>query len=305
FNSTGDQIVGEISGEIGPLFGTPAYFNGRIYIISSSRPAVAFDLADGNFSSSAPSLAGSIDFTGLSGTPVISANGTTNPILWAIDSVGGIAVLRAFDANNLATELYDSEQNSARDRAGHFVKFTVPTVINGKVYVGADSQLSVYGLLAEPAPPLSAQIAVIKSVNAKIRPHRTINGGVFQLTNTTGSPETVTSVTISYSNPALFSAVHLIAKLHSAQRKASANSVLGETIFTLTKALVVPPSGVVRFRLQLTGAKGANPSPSSQSVVAVSSGANVTGLPAPLGQVAPKSQQLCSLIRFLTHPSSP
>ena len=142
FNSTADHIVGEISGQIGPLFGTPAYFNGRIYIISSGQPAVAFDLANGNFTSGAPSLASSVDFTNESGTPVISANGTTNPILWAIDSFNGTSLLRAFDANNLATELYDSGQNPARDLAGDYVKFTVPTVINGKVYVGADSQVS-------------------------------------------------------------------------------------------------------------------------------------------------------------------
>src|SRR5215472_6698052 len=288
FNSSADQIVGEISGKIGPLFGTPAYFNGRIYIISSGQPAVAFDLANGNFASAAPSMASSIDFTNESGTPVISANGTTNPILWAIDSVSGTAVLRAFDANNLATELYDSDQNPVRDLAGDYVKFTVPTVINGKVYVGADPQVSVYGLLAQQSPPPSAQVAVTKSANNKIRPNHTINGGAFELTNTTTSPETLTSVTIGFSNPSLFSSAHLVAKLKPAQRNALVTTVPAASIFTLTKSLVVPPKKVVRFRLQLTGAKGTGFSASSQSVVAVSAGANVSGLPAALGQVAPK-----------------
>ena len=288
FNNAADQIVGEISGQIGPLFGTPAYFDGRIYIISSGHPAVAFDVAKGIFASGAPSLTSSIDFIDESGTPVVSANGTTNPILWAIDSVGGIAVLRAFDANNLATELYDSEQNAARDLAGNFVKFTVPTVINGKVYVGADSQMSVYGLLAEPSPPPSAQVTVIESANSKIRPNHTINGGVFQLTNTATSPETLTSVTIGFSSPSLFSSTHLVAKLNSQQRNAVVTTVSAASVFTLTKALVVPPQRVVRLHLQLTGAKGTGLSASSQSVVAVSAGANVSGLPAALGQVAPK-----------------
>jgi hypothetical protein len=288
FNSTADQIVGEISGQIGSLFGTPAYFNGRIYIISSGQPAVAFDLANGSFASDAPSMASPIDFTGESGTPVISANGTTNPILWAIDSVGGTAVLRAFDANNLASELYDSEQNPVRDLAGTFVKFTVPTVINGKVYVGSDSQMSVYGLLAEPSPPPSAQVTVIQSANSKIRPNHSINGGVFQLTNTAVSPETLTSVTVGFSSPSLFSAAQLRAKLHAAESSALVTTVSSASIFTLTKALVVPPKKVVKFHLQLTGAKGTGLSASSQSVVAVSAGANVSGLPAALGQVAPK-----------------
>jgi hypothetical protein len=288
FNRTADQVVGEISGQIGPLFGTPAYFNGRIYIISGNQPAVAFDLVNGNFASGAPSRASSIDFTDESGTPVISANGTTNPILWEIDSVGGTAVLRAFDANNLASELYDSEQNPARDLAGNYVKFTVPTVINGKVYVGADSQLSVYGQLAEPSPPPSAQVAVIKSVSTKIRPNHTINGGVFQLTNTATISETVTSVTIAFLSPSLFSSARLVAKLNSVQRDATITAVSAAPIFTLTKPLVVPPKRVVRFRLELTGAKGTGLSASSQSVVAVSAAANVSGLPAALGQVAPK-----------------
>jgi len=197
-------------------------------------------------------------------------------------------VLRAFDANNLATQLYDSEQNPTRDLAGNYVKFTVPTVINGKVYVGADPQVSVYGLLAQQSPPPSAQVAVIKSVNSKIRPNHTINGGAFELTNTATSPETLTSVTIGFSNPSLFSSAHLVAKLKPAQRNALVTTVPAASIFTLTKSLVVPPKKVVRFRLQLTGAKGTGFSASSQSVVAVSAGANVSGLPAALGQVAPK-----------------
>jgi hypothetical protein len=164
----------------------------------------------------------------------------------------------------------------------------VPTVINGKVYVGADSQVSVYGLLAETSPPPSAQVALIKSVNIKVRPNHTINGGVFQLTNTATSPETLTSVTIAFSSPSLFSAAHLAAKLKSGQRNALVTPVSVASIFTLTQTLVVPPKKVVRFRLQLTGAKGTGLSASSQSVVAVSAGANVGGLPAALGQVAPK-----------------
>ena len=288
FNSTADQVVGEISGQIGALFGTPAYFNGRIYIISSGQPAVSFDLVNGNFASNTPSLAGSIAFTSESGTPVISANGTTNPILWAIDGVNGTAVLRAFDANKLASELYDSAQNSARDLAGTYVKFTVPTVINGKVYVGADSQLNVYGLLAEPSPAPSAQVAVVKSANPTIRPHHTVNGGVFLLTNTAASPETLTSVTMGFSSPSLFSAARLVAKLRSAQRAALVSSISATSIFTLSKALVVPPKGIVKLRLQLTGAKASGLSASSQSVVAVGAAANVSGLPAALGQVTPK-----------------
>ena len=83
-------------------------------------------------------------------TPSVSSNGATNGIVWIIQSdTYGVAnaVLRAYDATNLATELYNSEQNPGRDHAGLAVKFTVPTVADGKVFVGAENQVVMYGPL--------------------------------------------------------------------------------------------------------------------------------------------------------------
>jgi hypothetical protein len=84
-------------------------------------------------------------------TPVLSANGTSNAILWLIDASGAAAgtpaILRAYDANNLSNEIYSSPASaSSADAAGPAVKFTVPTVANGKVYVGTQTELDVYGL---------------------------------------------------------------------------------------------------------------------------------------------------------------
>ena len=62
----------------------------------------------------------------------------------------GRAILYAHDATNVAALLYSSESNVTRDNPGNSVKFVVPTVVNGKVYVGTESQFSVYGLLAGP-----------------------------------------------------------------------------------------------------------------------------------------------------------
>jgi len=89
-------------------------------------------------------------------TPSISANGTTNGILWAIvrsDLLSAKpgskpATLYAFDATNMANQLYSSATNLNRDKAGPGVKFVVPTIANGKVYVGTQTELDVYGLLS-------------------------------------------------------------------------------------------------------------------------------------------------------------
>ena len=80
----------------------------------------------------------------------MSANGNANGIVWIIESDtygGGGAVLRAYDATNLANELYNSTQNLARDNAGLAVKFTTPTIADGLVFLGAENEVDMYGLL--------------------------------------------------------------------------------------------------------------------------------------------------------------
>jgi hypothetical protein len=87
----------------------------------------------------------------------ISANGTTNGILWAVERVGpdqsgtgsaGPGVLHAFDANNLATVLYNSNQAAGgRDTLDNAAKWAAPLIANGKVFVASNSQLTVFGLL--------------------------------------------------------------------------------------------------------------------------------------------------------------
>jgi hypothetical protein len=85
-------------------------------------------------------------------TPAISANGTKDGIVWVVSSKSWngaprTAVLYAADASDVSKELYNSEQNSARDRAGVGMRFNIPTVANGHVYIGARREVDVYGLL--------------------------------------------------------------------------------------------------------------------------------------------------------------
>ena len=84
-------------------------------------------------------------------TPSISANGTKNGIVWALESSQAApAVLHAYDAANLATELYNTDQASAgRDSFGSGNKFVTPMIVNGKVYVGTATGVAVFGLLPQ------------------------------------------------------------------------------------------------------------------------------------------------------------
>lgn len=142
------------------VFGTPAFWQNKLYMggTADNIRLYPFDTASGLFATAASSSsATSFPFPGP--TPSLSSQGATNGILWAIDSSRygvpssqglGPAVLHAYDANNLATELWNSAQApNSRDIPGQAVKFTVPTVANGKVYIGTRSEIDVYGLLPQ------------------------------------------------------------------------------------------------------------------------------------------------------------
>lgn len=150
------QLVQEVSGQLRQQMGTPAYWNGRLYFgagISPHKDSIkAFALRNGTLSTAPVSQTAAIYHLTRS-TVSVSANGTGNGIVWAVDSDAyydahqGSAVLHAYDAKNLGRELYNSNQRFARDNPGQASKFSVPTVADGKVFVGTADQVSVYGLL--------------------------------------------------------------------------------------------------------------------------------------------------------------
>ena len=152
FNGTSgpDNIVQQFNGGPGGDRDiTPAFFNNTMYMYDAAGRIGAFKITNAVFNTTPVETPDTYANKG-GATASISANGTSNAICWVIYNTGGQtpatpAVLRAYNATNLTQKLYASDQNPGRDSAGSAVKFTVPTIANGKVYVGAQYSLSVYG----------------------------------------------------------------------------------------------------------------------------------------------------------------
>ncbi|MGH9614466.1 MAG: pyrrolo-quinoline quinone [Bryobacteraceae bacterium] len=140
-----NQIVQSLPHAVGEIFGMPAYFNNRVYFSGTGDSVKAFSLWNARLSPS-PTSESPFRFGYPGSVPSVSSNGTANGIVWALEN-RGTAVLHAYDATNLARELYNSDLNRARDIPGYYVKFSAPTIANGRVYVGTQNSLVVYGLL--------------------------------------------------------------------------------------------------------------------------------------------------------------
>ncbi|HWT07397.1 MAG TPA: hypothetical protein VN224_16650, partial [Xanthomonadales bacterium] len=152
FHAGSDSHAVQTFATSGSVFGAAAYWNGHVFMLWSDDVLKDFALRNGRLSAQ-PVAHGAQRFTDPGATPTVSANGAKDGIVWVIESRAWRAsdrpaVLRAYDAVNVAHELYDSEQRSSRDRAGTALRFTVPTVANGRVYLGAKGEVDVYGLLA-------------------------------------------------------------------------------------------------------------------------------------------------------------
>src|ERR1700687_992171 len=147
FDPAQDHIYQEITGQLsGQVFSMPAYFNGTVYFGAVGDTLKPFPILNGKLAlSPASRSANTFGYPGA--TPSISASGSTNGIVWAVEN-GGSAVLHAYDAANLASELYNSEMAaSGRDRFGDGNKFITPVIANGKVYVGTTNGVAVFGVL--------------------------------------------------------------------------------------------------------------------------------------------------------------
>lgn len=146
------QIVQTIPHALYGEWGDPAFWNNNVYFggYNDYLKAFRFDTTSGQLSVAPVSQ--SPEFWFYPGpTPSISSNGQNDGIAWIIQTdafaSSGPAILRAYDASNLSTELYNSTQSPQRDGAGSAVKFAVPTIANGLVFVGTQGEVDMYGLL--------------------------------------------------------------------------------------------------------------------------------------------------------------
>ena len=159
---SGEVYSTEIAGY--QIFSTAAFFDGSVYLGTTAGPVQQFSYSSGQLKPGHVTDAAIADGT-YGTTPFISANGTSDGILWMLDHGTPIqdpisssptkAVLRAYAATSVSVKLYDSSQNTA-DAPGYGIKFTSPVVANGKVFIGTahdtlssanpQGEIDVYGL---------------------------------------------------------------------------------------------------------------------------------------------------------------
>ena len=155
FSATANAIWQEVDGQLpgnppgfmaGGVRSSPAWFNGTIYYGDAGGTLKAYSVTSAKLSTS-PTSQTAIAFEYPGASPVVSSNAMQNAIVWAHENATP-AVLHAYDATNLAHELYNSNQAAGgRDQFGPGNKFIVPVVADGKVFVGTTNTLAIFGLL--------------------------------------------------------------------------------------------------------------------------------------------------------------
>jgi hypothetical protein len=147
FSMSNNAIWEDMPGALpGGIWATPAYFQGTVYYGDVGGTLKAFGIQQALLGKT-PTSQTSISFAYPGTAPAVSANGSSDGIVWAVQN-SNPAALHAFAAGNLATELYNSNQAAnGRDNFGAGNKFMTPSIANGKVYVGTPTGVAVFGLL--------------------------------------------------------------------------------------------------------------------------------------------------------------
>ncbi|MFZ3215816.1 MAG: hypothetical protein WA192_07135 [Candidatus Acidiferrales bacterium] len=308
---TGDTQALQSFGIGGPIKGGPAFWNRTsgagptMYIwAANSSPVIALQFNGSTFNTVPLSQSNVLGCSGYTdGALSVSANGSTagTGIVWAsmgvADETHGTVqgILYAFDANNLANELWDSEMNDARDDSGVWAKFNPPTVANGKVYLGSFSNVvNVYGLLnltgfTLSASPSTETVAIGGSTTSPYTVSTTVVGGFSGTVSlgVTGLPTGASGTFSPTSVSAGGSATLSIATTSSTPTGTYPLTITG-TSGTLTQTAKVTLTVTPDFTLSATpGTQTVNPGssvPYTVSTTAVGGfsgtvGLSVTGLP--------------------------
>jgi hypothetical protein len=144
--SNNSAVYQELQGALpGGVWSSPAYYNNAVYYGDVSDTLKAFGISNAKLTTT-PTSQTSVTFPYPGTTPTVSSNQNSNGIVWAVSNTNP-AVLYAFSASNLATQLYNSNQAGTRDQFGPGNKFITPVVANGKVFVGTPTGVAVFGLL--------------------------------------------------------------------------------------------------------------------------------------------------------------
>jgi hypothetical protein len=153
FNRYRNDVIQELDGNLGggQMYSNPAYFRNAVYYAPPGQPLRRYAVRDGLLTQH-PVSQSRDEFNYPGATPAISSNGDASGIVWTIAVSGRVkggppARLRAYDARDVAHELYDSGRGRARSQAAPGTKFSVPTIANGMVYFGTQTALEAYGLL--------------------------------------------------------------------------------------------------------------------------------------------------------------
>ena len=146
-NGSDSQIVQSIANALGTTdddrnLSTAVYWQGNAYFVGNTDALQQYKIANGQLTKTAQTL----HMFGYTAASSVSSNGASDGILWTLEP--GADMLHAYDASNVATELYNSRQAAnTRDGFGRVVRFNPPTIVNGKVYVAGITQFAIFGLL--------------------------------------------------------------------------------------------------------------------------------------------------------------
>jgi hypothetical protein len=146
WNANLNNVYQELPGAVpNGVWGVPAYFNSTVYYCDQGGTLKSFSISNGKLATTPVQTGASFTYPGV--LPSVSANGTSNGVVWAIENTG-TAVLHAFAANDLTQELYNSNQASnGRDQFGSGNKFITPMIADGKVFAATTNSVAVFGLL--------------------------------------------------------------------------------------------------------------------------------------------------------------